>query len=69
MLPTHSSGSGDLALTGGEKLGDRCLLVLLLESLVLGGVGGRDTEARVDLLVLSLDDLLGVGGHRGSLGA
>ena len=50
-------------------------------ALVLGGVGRREIEAlrcsdpRVDLLVLSLTDLLGVGdllgvdGLRGSLGA
>ena len=67
MSPTRLSGSGVLALTGGERLRERFLLVLLLCSLVLGGVGGRDTEARVDLRVLSLDDLLG--GHLGSLGA
>ena len=38
-------------------------------ALVLGGVGGREVEARVDLLVLSLLDLLGVVGQRCPLGA
>ena len=81
ILPTRSSGPGDLTLGGGEYVGERCLLLLLLVALVLGGVGAREIEAlrcsdpRVDLLVLSLTDLLGVGdllgvdGLRGSLGA